>query len=58
MIADVDGVVVFDDYILEGVVESAERIQRQDAQVLKDLRNGMGVEASMKKSRPGYKVDA
>lgn len=58
MVADLDGVVTFDDYIMRGVIESAEQIRRQDGQVEDDLKSGMGVEESMKKRRPGYKVAA
>lgn len=49
---------IIDDDLLRGVVKMAEQIRRQDGQVEDDLISGMGVEESMRKRRPGYKVDA
>ena len=58
VVADMDGVVVIDDYIIKEVVELAEKIDKQDKQIEADLNSGMGMEDSMKKRRAGYKVDA
>lgn len=59
LLADIDGVVIIDDYMTREVIELAEKLKARDDEAESLIStDGLTVQEAFQKTRPGYRVDA